>query len=266
MLNTYTIAGETWVDIDQGTEEEIAELATRHEIHPFVMKEIATASPKARLDTGDKYIYCILHFPVYKHTHAGDAKSQEIDFIIGKETLITARYDTVDALHKFAKDLEVTEVLQNTEVIEVTPRIFPRLMQSLYASLLEELAYIEDQTQAITDNVFKGKEKEMVVSISHITQTLLDFKKVTDAHEEILQSLKAAGLQTFGEDFARDIDGVIEKYTRINTAITNNLATLSELRQTNNSMLTAKQNETIKKLTIIGAILFILSILITLYH
>ncbi len=266
MLNTYTIAGETWVDIDQGTPEEIAELATRHDIHPFVAKEIATASPKPRVEAGEKYIFCILHFPVWKHTHTGEARSQEIDFIIGKDVLITARYDTVDALHKFAKTLEVTEVLQNgTESID-TYLIFPRLLRALYGSLLEELEFVEDTTEHITADIFKGREKKMVVSISHLTKTLLDFKKIMDTHAPILESLKVAGQESFGENFTRELDGVIAMYQKINTAINDSVAILAELRQTNNSLLTAKQNETIKKLTIVGAILFILSILITLYH
>ena len=61
------------------------------------------------------------------------------------------------------------------------------------------------------------------------------------------------------------MENVISDYLKVNNTIKSNLEELAELRQTDNSLLTSKQNETIKRLTIIGAFLFILSILVTLY-
>src|SRR4051812_42402009 len=115
MINTYKYSGETWVDIDHGTPEEIHEIMDTYHIHPFVAKELTSITPKPRIEFHDKYIYCILHFPAWKHTHSTDNKNQEVDFIIGKDILITARYDTIDALHELSKDLEVDQILEKND-------------------------------------------------------------------------------------------------------------------------------------------------------
>jgi len=266
MINTYNYLGETWVDIDHGTPEEIHGIMDKYNIHPFVAKELTSATPKPRIEFHEEYLYCIMHFPAWKHTHSDD-KNQEIDFIVGKNILITARYDTIDALHKLGKDLEVEEVLNKTEPIEKHSQvIFIRMLRSLYASTFEELESIEDTIENITSQIFEKKEREMVISISEITRTLLEFKRVTDLHHEILEALKHKGPLMFGEDFGNEMDSIILDYLKINTTIKSNMDMLRELRETDNSLLTAKQNETIKRLTLIGAILFILSILITLFH
>ena len=140
-----------------------------------------------------------------------------------------------------------------------------RMLRQLYTDLFEELEYIEDTIEDITTKIFKNKEREMVVSISEITRTLLDFKRVTDLHHEILEALKERGQEIFGPEFGHEMQAIILDYLKINTTIKSNMDMLRELRATDNSLLTAKQNETIKRLTVIGAILFILSILITIF-
>jgi magnesium transporter len=265
MIKTYTCNGETWVDLDHGTPEEIHTLMDQYNIHPFVAKELSSITPKPRIEFHDEYIYCILHFPAWKHTHSEDNRNQEVDFIIGKETLITARYDTIDALHKLGKDLEVQEILdKGDEPKKPSHMIFVQMLRGLYASIFEELEYIEDTTENITKEIFQNKEREMVISISEVTRTLLEFKRVTDLHHEILEVLKVRGKEIFGDNFSKEMDAIILDYLKINTTIKSNLERLRELRETDSSLLTAKQNETIKKLTLVGAILFMVSIIIAL--
>ncbi len=287
MINTYKLGEETWVDIDHGTPEEIHDLMDKYNIHPFVAKELTSVTPKARIEFHDEYIYCILHFPAWKHTHSED-KNQEVDFIIGKDALITARYDTIDALHKLGKDLEVENVLAkpsvNTDGRPTQPKvefrakeesgdhaqkhshmIFMRMLRGLYTSVFEELESIEDSIENITTNMFKNKEREMVIAISEVTRTLLEFKRVTDLHHEILEAIKQRGQEIFGDGFAHEMEAVILDYQKINTIIKSHLEMVRDLRQTDNSLLTAKQNEKMKQLTIIGSILLILGIIATLW-
>ncbi len=265
MINTYKYNGETWIDLDHGTAEEIHSLMDKYNIHPFVAKELTTVTPKPRIEFHDEYIYCILHFPVFKHTHS-EGKSQEVDFIIGRDAIITARYDTIDALHKFAKTLETKEILDKGDhEPKHSHIIFMNMLKELYASLFEELEYIEDLTEDITGKIFKGKEREMVVSISEVVRTLLDFKRITDLHHEILSSLKERGAQIFGENFGVEMETIIMDYLKINTNIKSNLDVLHELQETNNSLLTTEQNETIKNFTIIGSVLLVISLIVSVF-
>ena len=104
------------------------------------------------------------------------------------------------------------------------------MLHELYVTLFEELEYIEDLTESITAKIFKGKEKDMVISISEVTRTLLDFKKVTDQHHEILEALHRRSKEIFGDNFSDEIETVIWEYLKINTTVRSNLETLRELR------------------------------------
>lgn len=264
MINKYNYKKETWVDLHNATSEEIGQIMDEYSVHPFIGRELILTTPKPRIEFFENYIYCILHFPSFKHTHSKDKPNQEIDFILGKDILITARYDTIDSLDKFAKDLEVKAVTDKSSDIN-GHTIFVYLMKELYKGIFEELLYIEDTIDQITKRIFEGKEKEMVISISEITRVLLEFKKTTDLHKEVLESLIINSKEIFGKQFAKDMELVYMEYTKINGTILSNLEILGQLRNTNDSLLTTKQNGIMKQLTIMGFIILPLSIISSIF-
>lgn len=264
MINTYKYDNETWVDINSGTPEEIREIMDKYKIHPLVARELTSSTRKPRIEFHDGYIYCILHFPAWKHSHAREA-NQEVDFIVGKDLLITARYDNIDALHKFSKTLEVKEILEKEKSDGGTHVIFIAMLRELYSGLFEEIENIEDLIEEITGQIFHGKEREMVRSISEITRTLLEFKRAMDMHKEVLEALHFHGGTVFGKTFSKNIEVITLDYLKINSTIKASLEILHELRDTNNSMLSTKQNETMKKLTVLGAILLPMTIIVQIF-
>ena len=106
MLKKFRYKDITWIDLESPTEAEIAELGATYEIHPVVLTELDRPSARAKVDVYSDFIYLILHFP----TPAGT--DQEIDFIVGKNFIITTHYELVDSLNDFAKIFETDFVLK----------------------------------------------------------------------------------------------------------------------------------------------------------
>lgn len=259
MINTHKYGNETWIDIHLGNRDEVQKIMEQFQISPFVANEILNKTPKPRAERHENYIYTILHFPAFKHAHS-EEPNQEIDFIVGKDFLITTRYDHIDSLHKFRKNVEVKEILNKSDD-ENNPLVFIHLLSEMYRGLFEELDHIENLTEKITKRIFHGEEKEMVVAISEVTRTLINFEKVTNPHHEILNSIKEKGEGIFGKHFIDQMDEIIQNYQKMNTNIRFNLEILRELRITNDSMLTAKQNEIVKKLTVLGFVILPLNLI-----
>lgn len=263
MIHTYTHGEETWIDVNSGTPTEIQKVVDEHRIHPFIAHELLSVTRKPHIEVRDGYIYCILHFPAWKHSHGKDS-SQEVDFVIGEKLLLTVRYDTIDSLEKFGKSLEIKEALHREDV--ATPQhILLNLLGELYRGVLEELSLIEELTDDITSQIFNGNEKEMVISISKVIRTLIEFKRTTDIHKDVLESLHKYGVKMFGEGFGVEMEKIMSEYAKMNTSIRSNLEMLRDLRETNNSLLTTKQNETVKQLTVLGFIIVPLSFIAVLF-
>ncbi len=265
MINRYSHKGVTWIDIDQPTDKDAQEIIEEFGVDPLVAKEILVPTNKPRVELSTNYIYLVLHFPAFKHSHT-EKTDQEVDFIIGKDFLITARYDTIDSIHKFAKKLEVSAILDKKNIEYPAGYLFYIILKEIYHSIFDEIAFIEGWIKDIETKIFKGNEKEMVFALSNVSRTLLDFKKTTDMHKEVLVTLEIAGKRLFGDHFPYYTRTALEEYFKIQNSIKSNMDIVVELRETNNSLLETKQNEITKILTILAFIAVPLSLIVSIFQ
>ena len=264
MISVYKHKHLTWVDVESPSSEEVRELMGKYNIDPLVAEELLLPTLKPRVDVYKNFIYLILHFPAFRHTH-GDNPNQEIDFIIGKDFLITTRYDSVDPLHKFSKVFEVNSVLDRSDIGDHAGYLFFYMVRKLYKSLEHELEYISDSLGIIEEDIFEGKEKEMVIALSNVSRVLLNLRQAITPHHEILNSFCDAGKVFFGEKFGYHLSSIMGEYYRIKNSANSLIDTLNELRQTNNSLVSTKQNEVMKVLTIMAFITFPLSLMASIF-
>lgn len=265
MITKHTHKNIVWIDLESPTNEEVRQVMEEYSFHPSIAEELLLPTMKPKVEFYDgKIIYLILHFPAFKHTH-GDSQNQEVDFIIGKNFLITTRYDTIDPLHKFSKEFETNSILDKNNVPEHAGFLFFYMIRKLYRALEHELEYIYDELEEVEKNMFRGKEREMVVDLSIISRDLLNFKHAVRLHREILESLEIVGKKLFGDEFSYHLKAIIVEYYKIHSGIESNVDSLTELRETNNSLVSTKQNEVMKILTIMAFITFPLSLVASIF-
>jgi magnesium transporter len=266
MITKHTFGKITWVDVVSPTEDEVHDLMEKYSIHPHIAEELLlpTLEPKVEF-YDDQFIYLILHFPALKHTHSKEQKEQEVDFIIGDNVLITTRYDTIDPLYKLSKVLEVDSVLRRGGDDANGGLLFYYMIRKLYSSLGHELASIKDEVRKIEKNIFEGQEKAMVRGISGVSTDLLEFKQAIQLHRPVLETFEVIGTQLFGANYSYRMKTVLGEYKRLNSHINSHVDAVSELRQTNDSILSTKQNEVMKVLTIMAFVTFPLSLLASIF-
>ncbi|MCK4918650.1 MAG: hypothetical protein KAS02_02615 [Candidatus Pacebacteria bacterium] len=269
MLKKYTSQNITWADLKKPTQEEIQNLMIEYKLHPLVAEELLSPTFKPKVDLHSNYIYLILHFPFFKKGPNGDSKfiSKEINFIIAKDFILTVHYDDeIMALEEFTKIFEVDSILNTgKEKILHAGYLFFYITQKLYESLSDELDYIENRQKQIKQLIFNGEEKKMVKEISYMGHNLLDFKQAITHHREVLDSLEIAGEQLFGKDFLHYLRSINNKYRNIYHVIKTTQENLKELRETNDSLLTTKQNESMKIFTILAFVTFPLSLIASIF-
>lgn len=264
MLTTHKYKSLAWVDAESPNNKEVKKIMQEYGIHPIVGEELLSPTLKPRLDVYDNYIYLILHFPAIRHTHSNE-KNQEIDFIISKNFLITTRYDTVDALHKFSSEFETSSIIDKSTVTKHAGFIFYFMIKKLYKSIGHELEYIESSLKKIEEKVFKGKERQMVKALSDVNRNLIDMKQTIQHHGEILRELQEVGKKYFSAGFVGRLREIYDDYRRVMHTIEDHQEFLHELRETNDSLLSTKQNEVMKVLTIMAFITFPLSLVASIF-
>jgi len=254
MIHTHANKGLVWLDVESPQEEEIAGLIKRYGLHPLVGEELKTSTSNAKIDFYKEYIVIVLKLPV--RTRSGknyEIKDREVDFIIGKNFLITCRYDTIEQLEYFSKVFEANTILNKNEKIEHAGHLFYYMVSRIYSGMREDLENIRDSLITAESKIFNGEERKMVEAISNISRELIDFKQTARVHREIWeQMLEHGATELFGSDYSSYIGDIHDEFSRINDLIVNARELLADLRETNDSLVDTKQNETIRILTLVA--------------
>ncbi len=261
MIRTYTREKLTWVDLEKPTREEIRDIISMYGIDPVTGEELLLPSIQPRVEIFRDYLYVVLYFPASRHTNDNNPL-QEIDFVIGKNYLLTVRYDTVDAVHKFGKEFEVDSILEKSSLGSHAGFIFHSLVKKLYKSVQHELDFLSSALGEIEKNIFSGNEKEMVFELSKLSRELLHFKRSLAPHKEMLESFMLASPTFFGETFKAKAEDLLFAYERVLLGVSLRVELLNELRTTNDSILTTKQNQTLRLFSAISFITFPLALIV----
>jgi len=250
MLSRYEHGGLVWIDLESPTRDEVMSVAEEFRLEPLVAGELLTSSTKPRADFYPEYAYVVMHFPALHHSHK--TPEQEVDFVIGRQFLITTRYDVVDPLHKFSKVFEVNSILDENNLGMHAGFIFFSMLRKLYRSIEHEVEYVRHDLHVIEEFIFSGHEVAMVEAISRSARDLLNLRQTIEPHRETLHALEEGGAAFFGADFMPYLKQISNEYYRVHNHVMRHTEFLHELRETNNSLLTTKQNETMKRFTILA--------------
>ncbi|OGG57783.1 hypothetical protein A2765_05115 [Candidatus Kaiserbacteria bacterium RIFCSPHIGHO2_01_FULL_56_24] len=259
MLARYKHSGLMWIDLESPTRDEVLRVMDEFRLNQFIAEELLLPTTKPRIEFQDDYLYLILHFPALRHTHK--TMEQEIDFVLGRDFLITTHYDTVDPLHKFSKIFEVDSILNAELSDEHAGFLFFSMLRRLYKSVEHEIDFIHSDMTHIEKHIFSGQEKGMVQAISRAARDLLNLRQTIEPHRDVLKEMQPALVKLFGDSYAPYVRSIENDYYRLHNHIMRHTESLHELRETNNSLLSAKENETMRILTILALITFPLSLM-----
>ncbi len=264
MISKYKYKNLTWVDLESPTKEEILHIKEEYELPSLVAEELFTKTTRSKVDLYHDAIYLILHFPTVSHKH-GSSSESEIDFVIGKDFLITTHYEFVDPLHDFSKVFEVNSILDKSDMGTHAGFLFFYIMRELYKHTETELEEINATLMEIERNIFAGQESKMVQMISKTNRMLVDIRQAIRFHKETLQSFEEASKILLGKEFSYHASSILGEYEKVKNTLDSHKEILNELRETNDSLLSLKTTDTIKTLTIMSFVMMPLSLLAAIF-
>ena len=257
MISRYSYRGLTWVDLESPTREEILHIMEEFSLPEQYGDEMFSSTFRSKVDLQDDLVYLILHFPA-GHGQTGE-NDQEVDFVIGKQFIVTVHYELIDSLHQFAKTFE-TKALRDSKDVHAG-MIFMEMIKGFYRHSLHDL---ENQTKHIRDienRIFAGEEESMVRRISQTQRKLLDFKQAIRFHGDILNSYEKASERLFGPEYRYYASIILAEYNKASSVLESNRELLADLQRTNDSLLSTKSNEIMKMFTIMTFVMVPLSLI-----
>lgn len=255
-MNKTIKCGElTWVNLVSPSAKEISDLAKEYFLEPLVAEELTSLTMRSKIDVYENNLYFVLHFP---DTNQGPGC--EIDFVIGKNFLITTQYCYLPALEKFIKNAASKEEFRKECFGNKPAALVLNILKELYDSALHQIDEMHIKTNKIEQQIFNGDEKQNLKKISLLRRDILDFQRAFYLHGGILSSFE----KIFQEN-KHELNIVVGQYMEIKNLIENSKEIIGTLHETNESLLSTKTNEIMKVLTIMAFITFPLMLLSSIF-
>jgi magnesium transporter len=254
MITTHEHHGITWLDLQSPSDDEILGLVRRFGLHPLVGEELKGSPTDAKVDFYKDYILVVLTVPVRIRQDGGyTIVDREVDFVIGKDFLITCRFEQMDELDYFSRIFDANAILNKDENVRHAGHLFYYIVMRLYAGMVNDLQNITDMLQTAELGIFKGNERSMVEVLSHVSRELIDFTQTARVHRDIWDDMiESSPKDLFGAEYASSVREIRDEFNRIHELVANARELLTDLRATNDSLLNTKQNEIIKVLTLVA--------------
>lgn len=258
MVERYTYGKLTWLDAMNPTTEEIREVVKECSIPLEFTGDLTAMVPRSEVHGKNGFVKITLDFPIVKRTDV--SHPHEIKFIATKKHLLTVRFEDIEAVHRFQKEFEVSSMLKTAGKKATGAHIMFSLLNELYRTMTIKLDYLESKMADIEEEIFKEHEREMVFEISKVSRRLISFRQTMHAHENALEELHEKVAEAFGNSYGTSVDVLQNEYLHLCGRVRALTRTLDELRETNNSLVSTKQQEVMKLFTILAFVTFPLSL------
>ena len=252
-MKTVTFKKLTWIDFSDPSADDVLYLQENFNIHPLAIEEFVTPTYRPKATQYDNCLFLTIHIPLFNEktrtTFAG-----ELDIVITKDHLITGHNNGIYHLEQFFETLSKNEGKRRLYMSKTPSHLLYSILEMLLASLFPNIDHINEKLLYIEEQVFNGKEKEMVFEISVIKRDILNFRRTLKPQRHIIESLTQMKSDFVAPDLMPYFQDLIGTNIRLWNALESNKETIESMEETNNSLLSNKLNLTMKVLTIFNAI------------
>lgn len=263
MIERFNGGKLTWIDMVNPTSDEIREVMEEANLPPELVSDLSAPIPRSSAVAVGNVVKVTLDYPIVKRTDINHP--HEIKLLATKTHLVSVHFEDIEAIHRFQKEFELLSILKNTKSKASGGHLLNAIMMFLYNSLNAKLDYLETKLVDVENEIFKGREKEMVFEISNISRRIISFKHVLATHAQVLDDLMELIETAFTKEHKTGVLEIHEQYLFLSSRVGTINETMDELRETNMALLTTKQNETMKILTILAFITFPLTLFTSMF-
>jgi magnesium transporter len=251
--------GLTWIHLERPTQEEMSALAERFGWHPLDVEDVLSRRQRPKIDEYADYRFVVLHFPVYDKT-IGRLNAAELDIFIGPDYLVTLpNVELLPVTRLFARCSEDEELRDNL-FSKGSGYLLYHVLDDLFDYCFPILDKIGYKLDRIEDEMFEGRSEEVVRDISNVKQEIISYRKIIKPERSTLRLLERQIERFLPEELELYFDDIVDAAERIWDLLDNYKEVVEALEDTNESVLSHRQNDVLRLLTIFSVTLLPLTV------
>jgi magnesium transporter len=252
--------GLTWVHLDAPSLEESSQLAERYGWHPLDLEDVLSRRQRPKVDEYPDYLFGVLHFPVYDKA-IQRLNAAELDVFVGNGWLVTLPNVELLPVTRLFGRCEEDEELREQLFGKGSGYLLYHILDDLFDYCFPILDKIGHKLDAVEDDMFEERAEDVVRDISNVKQEIISYRKIIKPERSTLRLLERQIERFLPEDLELYFDDIVDASERIWDLLDNYKEVVEALEDTNESVISHRQNDVLRVLTVVTVILLPLTLI-----
>jgi magnesium transporter len=262
LVHELSASGLTWVNVVAPDTETAQMLAVRFGWHPLDVEDIVSKRQRPKVDDyeEDGYLFAVLHFPVFDQA-VQRLNAAELDIFIGHDYVVTIPNRELLPVTRLFERCQGDERLREQLFARGSGRLLYEILDDLFDYCFPILDKIAHKLDGIEDEMFEGRSEEVVRDLSNVKQEIISYRKIIKPERSTLRVLERRVEDFLPEELELYFDDIVDSAERIWDLLDNYKEVVEGLESTNESVISHRQNDVLRLLTVFTVIVLPLTML-----
>jgi magnesium transporter len=252
--------GLTWVHLDHPDLATANALSERFGWHALDVEDVLSKRQRPKIDEYPEYLFTVLHFPVYDKA-IQRLNAAELDAFLGPDYLVTLPNVELLPVTRLFRRCEEDEALRADLFAKGSGRLLYEVLDDLFDYCFPILDKIGHKLDTVEDQMFEGRAEDVVRDLSNVKQEIISYRKIIKPERATLRLLERRVERFLPEELDLYFDDVVDAAERIWDLLDNYKEVVEALEDTNESVISHRQNDVLRLLTVFSAILLPLTLI-----
>jgi len=255
-------AGLTWIHLDAPSLTHAQELADRFGWHPLDVEDVMSKRQRPKVDdyADEGYLFGVLHFPVYDRS-VQRLNAAELDVFVGPDYLVTLPSVELLPVTRLFHRCQEDEAFREQLLSKGSGRLLYEVLDDLFDYCFPILDKIGHKLDSLEDDVFEGRSFEVVRDISNVKQEIISYRKIIKPERSTLRLLERHVERFLPEELDLYFDDIVDAAERVWDILDNYKEVVEALEDTNESVISHRQNDVLRILTVFSVVLLPLTLI-----
>jgi magnesium transporter len=251
--------GLRWVNIERPRQSDRAWLEEHFDFHALDYEDVFSRNQRPKVDEYDDYLFIVLHFPHFDKV-VGRLNAAELDVFVGPDYVITLPNDPLPPLEYLFERCRTREDLRDQLFSKGAGYLLYKIVDDCVDASFPMLRKIGNKLDRLEEDIFEGRSKEIVRDISNAKQEIISFRRIVRPQRAALRDLEATK-RYIPEDLEIYFDDINDASERIWDLLDNYKEVVEGLESTNESVISHRQNDILRILTVFSVVLLPLTLI-----
>jgi magnesium transporter len=250
-----------WIDLEDPTVKEATILEDPFHFHPLAIEDCLAEVHHPKVDDYETYIFVIVHgirFDAPTDTFI----TRELDIFLGRNYLITHHKGPMRSIATLREMCSKNLVSSFPKGVDF---LIHQILDLLFEHYFPNLDAIEDKVQLVQVEVFENPTRETLDRIFELKKDVLQLRRICAPQREIVNRLARGEFKAVSPRAAVYFRDIYDNLYRIVEASFSYQDMVQSLLDAYLSAVSNRLNETMKRLTVIGAIMAALTVITGVY-